>query len=129
MSLKASCISACGNDIEKAAQLYDFFAKDVKLPDFDIPKPTAYQQVKSIAGEIFGWIDGNQDKIAGAYNFIQSVRHGKPVEMPDNGTPPAEKNGSTAPAEKQPRKQPERHGMRPMKYRPIPHFKGGCGSC
>lgn len=88
MSLKASCISACGNDIEKASQLYDFFAKDVKLPDFDIPKPTAYQQVKSIAGEIFGWIDGNQDKIAGAYNFIQSVRHGQPVEIPDNGTPP-----------------------------------------
>lgn len=91
MSLKASCISACGNDIDKAARLYDFFAKDIQsLPDFDIPKPTAYQQVKSIAGEVFGWIDGNQDKIAGAYNFIQSVRQGKPIEMPDNGTPPAD---------------------------------------
>lgn len=90
MSLKASCISACGNDIEKAARLYDFFAKDLQsLPDFDIPKPTAYQQVKSIAGEVFGWIDGNQDKIAGAYNFLQSMRRGEPVEIPDNGVAPA----------------------------------------
>lgn len=91
MSLKASCISACGNDIEKAARLYDFFAKDLQsLPDFDIPKPTAYQQVKSIAGEVFGWIDGNQDKIAGAYNFLQSMRRGESVEIPDRGVAPAD---------------------------------------
>lgn len=91
MSLKASCISACGNDIEKAARLYDFFAKDLQsLPDFDIPKPTAYQQVKSIAGEVFGWIDGNQDKIAGAYNFLQSMRRGESVKIPDRGVAPAD---------------------------------------
>lgn len=92
MSLKASCINACGNDIEKASRLYDFFAKDIaSLPDFDIPKPTAYQQVKAVAGEVFGWLDSNRDKLAEAYSFIRSARQGRPVENPgDGGTPPAD---------------------------------------
>lgn len=90
MSLKASCIRACDNDIDKAMKLYEFFAKDMKdLPDFDIPKPTAFEQVKSVAGEIFGWLDQNQDKLANAYNFIQSVRNGGPISIP-TGPPPAD---------------------------------------
>lgn len=88
MSLKISCMQACGSDIEKAEKLYEFLAKDIaELPDFDIPRPTVMEQVKSTAGEIFGWIDQNQDKIAGAYNFIQSVRSGAPIGTP-SGAPP-----------------------------------------
>lgn len=26
-------------------------------------------------------------------------------------------------------KQPKEHHMQPMKYKPVPHFKGGCGHC
>lgn len=88
MSLKASCMRACDNDIDKATKLYEFFASDIEnLPDFDMPKPTTYEQVKGIAGEIFGWVDQNQDKIVGAYNFIQSIRNGEPTSLP-SGTPP-----------------------------------------
>ena len=80
MSLKLSCIKACNNDVAKASELYEFLAKDIaSLPDFDVVPPSTYEQIKGIAGEIFGWVDQNQDKIIGAYNFIRSVRGGAPV--------------------------------------------------
>lgn len=89
MSLKMSCIKACNNDVSKAQELYDFLAKDIKdLPDFDMRPPTTFEQIKGIAGEVFGWVDQNQDKIVGAYNFIQSVRNGAPIGLP-TGAPPA----------------------------------------
>lgn len=89
MSLKMSCIKACNNDVAKAQELYEFLAKDIKdLPDFDMKPPTTFEQIKGIAGEVFGWVDQNQDKIVGAYNFIQSVRSGAPIGLP-TGAPPA----------------------------------------
>lgn len=87
MSLKASCIKVCGNDIEKAERLYDFFAKDIKnLPDFDAMPPSTYEQIKGIAGDVFGWFEQNQDKLVGAYNFIQNMRGGGTIAA---GSPPA----------------------------------------
>jgi hypothetical protein len=87
MSLKASCIKVCGNDIDKAEKLYDFFAKDIQnLPDFDLPPPSTFDQIKNMAGDLFGWVDKNQDKLVGAYNLIQTLRSGAPIPTP--GTPP-----------------------------------------
>ena len=84
-----SCIKACNNDVAKAAELYDFLSKDIEsLPDFDVRPPSTFEQIKGIAGEIFGWVDQNQDKIVGAYNFIQSVRTGAPVGAPPAGVSP-----------------------------------------
>lgn len=89
MSLKMSCIRACNNDVAKAAELYDFLSKDIEsLPDFDVRPPSTFEQIKGIAGDIFGWVDQNQDKIVGAYNFIQSVRTGAPVGAPPAGVSP-----------------------------------------
>ena len=86
MTLKMSCIRACNNDIAKAAELYDFLAKDIEsLPDFDVRPPSTFDQIKGVANDIFGWVDKNQDKIIGAYNFIQSARGGVPISA---GTPP-----------------------------------------
>lgn len=80
MSLKMSCIRACNNDVAKAAELYEFLVKDIEsLPDFDMRPPSTFDQIKGVAGEIFGWLDQNQDKIIGAYNFIQSARGGVPI--------------------------------------------------
>lgn len=88
MSLKASCIRACDNDIERAEKLYDFFAKDIaNLPDFDVAPPTTFEQIKGVAGDIFGWVDQNQDKLIGAYNFIQGLRGGPTIGAA--GAPPA----------------------------------------
>ena len=87
MSLKMCCIRACGNDIKAASELYDFFIKDMPcIPDFDVTPPSTMQQITEGAKKIFGWIDNNQDKIAGYYNLIQQMR-GKmtataPVQAP-----------------------------------------------
>lgn len=90
VSLKTSCLMACNNDIDKAAKLYEFFAKDLaSLPDFDVPKPSTFEQIKNVAGDVFGWLDQNQDKIANAYNIIKSVRNGEPIVLA-SGTPPVD---------------------------------------
>ena len=88
-TLKMSCIRACNNDVAKAAELYDFLIKDIEsLPDFDIKPPSAFDQIRGMAGDIFGWVEQNQDKLVGAYNFIQSVRTGAPFGAAA-GVPPA----------------------------------------
>lgn len=92
MSLKASCIRACNNDVEKAERLYDYFIKDIKdIPDFDVKPPSAMEQIRSITGDVFGWVEKNQDKLIDAYNLFQSIRGGQPINIPTGpveGVPP-----------------------------------------
>ena len=92
MALKASCIRACNNDVEKAEKLYDFFVKDIKdIPDFDVRQPSAFEQIKTITGDIFGWVEKNQGKLLDAYNLFQSIRGGQPINIPSgpvDGIPP-----------------------------------------
>lgn len=91
VSLKTSCLRACGNDIEKAEKLYDFFVKDLEeIPDFDPVPPTLFEQAKSTVGDLFGWVENNQDKLAGAFQLIQQFRGGGAVTagQPPVGVPP-----------------------------------------
>lgn len=89
MALKTSCIRACGNDIEKAAKLYEFYVNDLtNLPDFDVAPPSTFQQAKDFLANTFSWIDSNQDKIVGYYNIIQQIRGGQPLPMMPQNTPP-----------------------------------------
>ncbi len=92
MALKASCIRACGNDIQKATELYDFFIKDMTtLPDFDIVPPSMMTQVKDFIGNALGWIDQNQEKIMGYYHFFQQLKSGQGntiTEQPSEIPPP-----------------------------------------
>ena len=92
MALKASCIRACNNDVDKAERLYDFFIKDIKdIPDFDPRQPTALEQIRSVAGDVFGWVEQNQGKLLDAYNLFQSIRGGQPLNIPSGpvqGVPP-----------------------------------------
>ena len=91
MALKTSCMRACGNDVEKAEKLYEFFAKDMThLPDFDVMPPTAFQQAKDFIANTFSWIDNNQDKIVGYYNIIQQMRGGQSLQMMTPPVPPAD---------------------------------------
>lgn len=93
MSLKLSCIRACDNDVAKAAELYEFLSKDIaSLPDFDVKPSSTLSQIRDVAKDVFGWVDENQDKIIGAYNFIRSARAGEPMGAPV-GVPP----GNVAP--------------------------------
>ena len=92
MSLKMSSIRACGKDIKAAEQLYDFFVKDMPgLPDFDVVPPSPMKQAVDMIGKAFGWIDKNQDKLAGYYNLFQQMRTGNSVTPPVqdvSGIPP-----------------------------------------
>lgn len=92
MSLKVSCLKACGNDMEKAEKLYDFISRDMpSLPDFDTPPPTFMQQASSTVGNIFGWVKENQGDLAKAFEFIRGMIGGNaapPTVPPPVDVPP-----------------------------------------
>jgi hypothetical protein len=60
-------------DIQKAQEMYDFYAKNLDLPDFDPIAPTFMQQLKSNAVDVFGWIKENQGDIVQGYQLIYSI--------------------------------------------------------
>lgn len=91
IALKTSCIRACGGDIAKAAELYEFYAKDLQsLPDFEAVRPSSIEQARSIVGGAFSWIDNNQDKIINYYNLFQAIRGGQPLPTGSIGVPPVD---------------------------------------
>ena len=74
MSLKMSCIRACGGDISKAKDLYDFLVKDIEaIPDFPVTPPSMVQQIKETVGSVFGWVKENREDIIQAVGFVQSI--------------------------------------------------------
>lgn len=80
-----SCLSACGGDVQRAKELYDFLAEGIgDMPDYDIPQPTTMQQATKAISNIFGWVRENKGEVVDAWNFIQSMRGGTqlPVSMP-----------------------------------------------
>ena len=66
-------------DIQKAQEMFDFYAKNLELPDFDPIAPTFIQQVKQTAGGLFNWVKENQDDIASGYEFLRSIIQRKPA--------------------------------------------------
>lgn len=83
MALKTSCMQACGGDIDKAEKLYDYYIKGIsELPDFDPIRPSTFEQVKAMAGDIFGWLDQNGEKVSGLLQMIRGAA------APAAGTPP-----------------------------------------
>ena len=80
MSLKMSCLAACGNNIEEAQKLYDFIAADINLPDTDVVPPSGFDKVKSSAESIFAWVGEHKEDILQGWNFIQAMRGGAPIE-------------------------------------------------
>ena len=60
-------------DINKAQEFFDFYAKNLDLPDFDPIQPTFMQQVTSGASELYSWIKENQGDIVQGYQFIQTL--------------------------------------------------------
>lgn len=81
ITLKMSCVQAANGDMTKAAELYDFFAKDLELPNFPMPKPTAVQKFTQQAEALFGWVDQNGEKFMKGFNMIQMLRGGNQIPM------------------------------------------------
>ena len=75
-------------DITKAQEFYDFYSRNLNLPDFDPIAPSFMQQLKGSATEIYGWIKENQEDLVQGYQFIQSIikNKGAIIQEP-TGTP------------------------------------------
>lgn len=74
LSLKLSCMSIAEGDVDQAQKIYDFFAKDMDLPDVDPVTPSTFEHVKNTVGSVFGWVKSNQEDIVQAINIIQTIR-------------------------------------------------------
>ena len=73
-TLKMQCLMVANGDIDKAERLYDFMIKDMDdLPLFEPQQPTTMAQIKDGATSIFGWVNENQDNIAGWINIIRGM--------------------------------------------------------
>jgi hypothetical protein len=71
-------------DLKKAQDMFDFYAKNLDLPDFDPIAPTFMQQVKTGASDLFSWIKDNQGDIVNGYQFLRSVISNKgDLTVPD----------------------------------------------
>lgn len=85
---------ACNNDIKKATEIYEYFAKDMpNLPDIDPVLPSTFDQVKETAVSIFQWGRENQDQIVGGINMLLQIFGKQPISMPSIPTevpPPIE---------------------------------------
>ena len=60
-------------DLQKSQEMFDFYAKNLQLPDFDPVQPTFMQQVRSNAIDLFSWIKSNQEDIVKGYEFVRSI--------------------------------------------------------
>lgn len=73
-TLKIQCLLITNGDIDKAERLYNFLIKDLdELPATEPPQPTTMAQIKDGATSIFGWVNDNQDNIAGWINIIKGM--------------------------------------------------------
>lgn len=84
LSLKMSCLAMADGDIEKAERIYDFFAKDMTLPDNDPVEPTTIDRIKTTAGELFSLYKENKDDIAQGIAMIRALRGGVAPSAPAN---------------------------------------------
>ena len=89
-TLKRTALFACGGDVKKAEEIYNFFVKDMpNMPDYDMVPPSFMEQAKNTIGGVLGWVDENQDKLVGYWNIIQQMRGGGniPPTTPTNLPP------------------------------------------
>ena len=66
-------------NLEKAQEMFDFYARNLNLPDFDPVAPTLMQQVKQNAVDIFTFVKENQDDIVQGYQMLYSIIKNKGV--------------------------------------------------
>lgn len=78
--LKMQCIAIARGNVEEAEKLYNFLAGDITIPDVTPQPPTIMQQIKDTAGGLFGFVKENQGDFIQAYNYIQAIRNGAPIQ-------------------------------------------------
>lgn len=51
-ALKRSALVVSGNDIKKATEIYEFFVKDIQLPDTEPVPPTMFDQLGELSNSL-----------------------------------------------------------------------------
>ena len=94
-TLKMQCLFATKGDIDEAAKLYEYFAKDMPaLPDYDPVPPTWIDKTGDVANGIVNWLGNNKDALAQGYEIIRGITGNRlpplMAGIADTTTPPAE---------------------------------------
>ena len=90
---KAQLIQVCmymnRGDVGKAQEMFDFYDKNLSLPDFEPVQPTLMQQMRGGISELYSWIKENQQDLVNGYQFVQSIikNKGEVVPLPSEGSP------------------------------------------
>lgn len=66
-------------DMQKAQEMFDFYAKNLELPDFDPVQPTFMQQMKGGVSELYAWVKENQGDLVQGWQFLQAIIKNKGV--------------------------------------------------
>lgn len=93
MTLKLSCLAACGHDVDKAERLYNYLAADLtELPDVDPVLPSTMERVISGADTVAGWFSAHQGDIMQAIATLRGLRSATGAQTAVNtaaaGVPP-----------------------------------------
>ena len=87
-ALKRTALMASGNDIKKAMEIYDFFAKDLpNMPDYDPVQPSSLEQIRDTAVQVFKWGQENKEQVQGFVSMLMQL-FGRPVASVPVETPP-----------------------------------------
>lgn len=89
LSLKLTCLSACGNDMNAARELYGFISDGMELPDFDPAEPSAFERIRNGADEVFGWMQSHGEDIVKGYQMIRALRGGGPAAQTVSSAAPS----------------------------------------
>lgn len=82
-ALLRSALTACNNDIKKAAEICDYVTKMLpNMPDTDPIMPSKLDQVKDTAVRVFQWGRDNQDQIIGGINMVLQMMGKQPIGIP-----------------------------------------------
>ena len=93
-ALKQFCLLATQCNVKEATELYEFLIKDLdELPMLDPVKPTAVQNIKNVATDVFNFFRDNKEGISESVDFVKAM-FGKggvpaaPIETPTEPLPP-----------------------------------------
>jgi len=89
MQLKKTCLWYTHGDIKKAQEMFEYYSKDLNLPDFDPVQPSVFDQVKDNSLGLFNWIKENRDDIINTIQYVSSLIQNKGI-IPAVDNPTAE---------------------------------------
>ena len=97
VQLKRACLLYHRGDIKKAQEMYEYYSKDIDLPDVDPVQPTTLEQVKNGAVGFMDFVKEHQGDLMQGYNLIHHMITNKgelptmEVAPPDDTLPPINK--------------------------------------